>query len=167
LAAAGDVASALAALSEALALAHPEGYIQVFADEGLEMRALLVRLIAAQRDDERSDQRVPLGYLGRLMRALDAAGGAAGTPAGRRGVGVPGLAEPLSEREVEVLRLLAAGKSNHDIAEELFVALDTVKKHVSHILAKLGANNRTEATARARALGLLVDAAEARTTARS
>jgi LuxR family maltose regulon positive regulatory protein len=51
--------------------------------------------------------------------------------------------------------LLAAGKSNQEIAEELFVALDTVKKHVSHILAKLGATNRTEATARARPLGLL------------
>jgi LuxR family maltose regulon positive regulatory protein len=65
------------------------------------------------------------------------------------------------------MRLLAAGKSHHEIVEKLFVALDTVKKHVSHILAKLGANNRTEATTRARALGLLVDAAEPRTTARS
>jgi LuxR family maltose regulon positive regulatory protein len=167
LAAAGDVVSALATLSEALALAHPEGYIQVFSDEGLEMRSLLVQLIAAERDDERSDQRVPLGYLGRLMRALDAIGGAVEQPAHHRGVGVRGLVEPLSARELEVLRLLAAGKSNHDIAEELFVALDTVKKHVSHILSKLGANNRTEATARARALGLLVDAAEPRTTARS
>jgi LuxR family maltose regulon positive regulatory protein len=167
MAAAGDVVSGLAALSEALALAQPEGYIQVFADEGVQMRALLVRLVAAQRDDERWAQRVPLGYLGRLMRALDAVGGAAETPVRLRRVGVPGLVEPLSEREVEVLRLLAAGKSNHDIAEGLCVALDTVKKHVSHILAKLGANNRTEATTRARALGLLVDAAGPRTTARS
>ncbi len=79
----------------------------------------------------------------------------AATPAGRHAVGIPGLVEPLSEREIEVLRLLAAGRSNHEIAEELSVALDTVKKHVSHILAKLGATNRTEATARARELGLL------------
>jgi LuxR family maltose regulon positive regulatory protein len=68
---------------------------------------------------------------------------------------VPGLVEPLSERELEVLRLLAAGRSNQQIAEELVVALNTVKKHVAHILAKLGAANRTEATARARELGLL------------
>jgi LuxR family maltose regulon positive regulatory protein len=69
--------------------------------------------------------------------------------------GVAGLVEPLSEREVEVLRLLAIGKQNREIAEELSVALDTVKKHVTHILDKLGAGNRTEATARARELGLL------------
>jgi LuxR family maltose regulon positive regulatory protein len=56
---------------------------------------------------------------------------------------------------LEVLRLLAAGKQNHQIAEELYVALDTVKKHVTHIFEKLGAANRTEATARARELGLL------------
>jgi DNA-binding CsgD family transcriptional regulator len=68
---------------------------------------------------------------------------------------VPGLVEPLSERELEVLRLLAAGKPNQQIAKELVVAVNTVKKHVAHILDKLGAANRTEATARARELGLL------------
>ena len=66
-----------------------------------------------------------------------------------------GLVEPLSHRELEVLRLLASGKPNQQIAEELVVALDTVKKHVGHILSKLGATNRTEASARARELGLL------------
>jgi LuxR family maltose regulon positive regulatory protein len=85
-------------------------------------------------------------------------------PSGRRGVGAAGLVEPLSEREIEVLQLLAAGKSNQEIAEELFIALDTVKKHVSHILAKLGATNRTQATARGRALGLIADVAQARDT---
>jgi LuxR family transcriptional regulator, maltose regulon positive regulatory protein len=60
-----------------------------------------------------------------------------------------------SERELEVLQLLAAGKANGEIAEQLFVTLHTVKKHVTHILEKLGAGNRTEATARARELGLL------------
>ena len=68
---------------------------------------------------------------------------------------VPGLVEPLSERELEVLRLLAAGKPNQQIAQELVVTLHTVKKHVTHVLGKLGAANRTEATARARELGLL------------
>ena len=61
----------------------------------------------------------------------------------------------LTERELEVLRLLAAGRSNQRIAHELVVTLDTVKKHVTHILGKLGAANRTEAVARARDLGLI------------
>ena len=67
----------------------------------------------------------------------------------------PGLAEPLTDRELEVLRLLAADRSNQRIARDLVVALDTVKKHVTHVLGKLGAANRTEAAARARQLGLI------------
>jgi LuxR family transcriptional regulator, maltose regulon positive regulatory protein len=63
--------------------------------------------------------------------------------------------EPLTEREMEVLRLVAEGHANQHIAEQLVVVLDTVKKHVSHILRKLGADNRTQSVARARALGLL------------
>jgi DNA-binding NarL/FixJ family response regulator len=68
---------------------------------------------------------------------------------------VPGLVEALTEREPEVLRLLAAGKPNPQIARQFVVSLDTVKKHVTHVLGKLGAANRTEATSRARELGLL------------
>src|ERR671934_34859 len=80
----------------------------------------------------------------------------ASCPAGRpSAAGVPGLVEPLSSREVEVLRLLATGKQNQEIADELVVALSTVKKHVTHIFDKLGATNRTEATMRAREFGLL------------
>ncbi len=69
------------------------------------------------------------------------------------------MAEPLTGRELEVLRLLAAGKSNQRIAHELVVTLDTVKTHVTHILGKLGAVNRTGAAARARQLGLIPDTA--------
>ena len=68
---------------------------------------------------------------------------------------VAGLIEPLSARELEVLGLLAAGKPNQAIAEELVVTLETVKSHVAHILGKLGVANRTQAVARARELGLL------------
>ena len=68
---------------------------------------------------------------------------------------MPGLVQPLTDRELEVLALLAAGTSNSRIAAELVVTLDTVKKHVSHLLGKLGAANRTEAVTRARQLGLL------------
>ena len=68
---------------------------------------------------------------------------------------MPGLVEQLTSRELEVLGMLAAGKPNQAIASELVVTLDTVKKHVSHVLAKLGAANRTEAVVRARELGLI------------
>ena len=87
---------------------------------------------------------VSVDYLGRVVSGFDS--------------DVPpalGLVEPLSRRELEVLRLLAAGRPNQQIADELVVALNTVKRHVTHILEKLGAANRTEATARARQLGLL------------
>ena len=68
---------------------------------------------------------------------------------------MPGLVEQLTHRELEILLLLAAGKSNQRIARELVVSLDTVKKHVSHLLGKLGAANRTEAVTRARDLGVI------------
>jgi LuxR family maltose regulon positive regulatory protein len=75
----------------------------------------------------------------------------------RRGAtaAVPGLADQLTARELDVLRLLAAGAPNPRIAGQLVVSLDTVKKHVSHLLDKLGAANRTEAVTRARELGLI------------
>ena len=76
-------------------------------------------------------------------------------PQRRAAAAPPGLAEPLTGRELEVLRLLAAGRSNQRIAHDLVVALDTVKKHVTHVLGKLGAANRTEAADRARQLGLI------------
>jgi LuxR family maltose regulon positive regulatory protein len=75
---------------------------------------------------------------------------------GRGGAAVvPGLVEQLTARELEVLALLAEGAPNPRIAGQLVVSLDTVKKHVSHLLGKLGAANRTEAVTRARQLGLI------------
>jgi LuxR family transcriptional regulator, maltose regulon positive regulatory protein len=76
-------------------------------------------------------------------------------PAARAPAAPPGLAEPLTDRETDVLRLIAAGRSNQRIAHGLVVTLDTLKKHVSHVLGKLGAANRTEAVTRARQLGLI------------
>jgi LuxR family maltose regulon positive regulatory protein len=141
------------ALAEALTLACPQGYVRVFADEGSPMAALLARLIAAQRSGGAAAQ-VPLGCLARLQRALGAPD--TGPEAGRGGgTVVPDLAEPLTSRELEVLQMLAAGRSNQAIAGQLVVTLDTVKKHVSHVLGKLGAANRTEAVARARELSLI------------
>jgi LuxR family maltose regulon positive regulatory protein len=68
---------------------------------------------------------------------------------------VPGLIEPLTSRELEVLAMLAAGEPNQAIADQFLVTLDTVKKHVSHLLDKLAASNRTEAVAHARTLSLI------------
>jgi LuxR family maltose regulon positive regulatory protein len=89
--------------------------------------------------------------VGRLLQEF-------GDPA--RPVRVPGLVEQLSPRELEVLRLVAVGKPNQQIADELFVTQDTVKKHVTHVLGKLGVVNRTQAAARGRALGLLEEEQE-------
>ena len=146
---------AVAALSEALTLACPQGYVRVFADEGAPMAGLVGRLVAAQRGAHAAASGVPIAYLGRLVRALERPGAAAGPGPRRATAAAGGLVEALSERELEVLRLLATGRSNQQLADELVVSLNTVKKHVVHVLDKLGAANRTEAIVRARELGLL------------
>ena len=142
------------ALARALILACPQGYVRVFADEGAPMAALLARLVAAQKAERGAARGVPLGCLAQVLRAV---GGQDAAPGARRAAAaaVPGLVEQLTAREREILVLLAAGTPNPRIAEELVVSLDTVKKHVSHLLGKLGAANRTEAVTRARQLGLI------------
>jgi LuxR family transcriptional regulator, maltose regulon positive regulatory protein len=125
----------------------------IFADEGAPMRALLTRLLAAARDQRGPARDIDPNYLAGLLRARGQAGAA--PPSRRAAAALPGMVEPLTDRELEVLQLLAAGRSNQRIAHELVVALDTVKKHVTHVLGKLGAANRTEAVARARQLGLI------------
>ena len=152
LAASGAADEAVTTLARALRLACPQGLVRVFADEGPPMAALLGRLIAAQRDGHAAAAAVPFGFLARLRRAL-AAGHDPGGPG--PAAAPPGIIEPLTARELEVLAMLAAGRSNQAIAADLVVTLDTVKKHVSHVLGKLGAANRTEAVARARELGLI------------
>jgi ATP/maltotriose-dependent transcriptional regulator MalT len=153
LAACGDHASALGALTEALTLARRHGYVRVLADEGAPMHALLTQLPAARPGQQHAARRTGPGYLAALLRVCAQAG--ATPPPKRAAAAPPGLAEPLTGRELEVLRLLAVGKSNQRIAHDLVVALDTAKRHVTHILGKLGAANRTEAVARARELGLI------------
>ena len=152
LAARRDHASALGALAEAVTLACRQGYVRVFVDEGAPMHALLARLSAAQRDQRAPARGVHVGYLAALLRACGQAD--AVPPHRRAAAAVPGLVEQLTARELEILALLAAGTPNPRIAEELVVTVDTVKKHVTHVLGKLGAANRTEAAARARQLGL-------------
>jgi LuxR family maltose regulon positive regulatory protein len=154
LAACGDQDAAVDALARALALGCPQGYVRVFADEDAPMAALLTGLAVAQKAGRAAACTVPAGYLAKVRQAFD---GLAEPPgAGRIApVTVPGLIDQLTPRELEVLALLAAGMPNPRIAAQLVVSLDTVKKHVSHLMGKLGATNRTEAVARARQLGLI------------
>lgn len=135
----GNDGDALGCLEWALALAEPEGYCRVFVDEG-ESMARLLRLALRQG--------IFPNYTTRLLGAFEG-----GMP-GRIASGL--LPEPLSEREMEVLRLAATGASNKEIAGALFIALPTVKKHIGHILVKLDTQNRVQAITRARELGLLV-----------
>ena len=116
------------------------------------MRTLLARVSVTEPGQQRAARRIDPGYLAALVSAC---GQPTAVPPRRGAAAQPGLIEPLTDRELEVLRLLAAGRSNQRIAHDLVVALDTVKKHVTHILGKLGAANRTEATDRARQLGLI------------
>lgn len=141
----GDMATALATLGRALALAEPEGYVRLFVDEGMAMMALLRRAAA---------EGLSPAYAHRLLAAA-APPGAPAPPAVARPTAASPLPESLTPREREVLELLAAGAQNGEIAARLYVTLDTVKKHVGHIFGKLGVGNRTQAVARARALGLI------------
>jgi LuxR family maltose regulon positive regulatory protein len=152
LAAHGNHASAVSTLTEALTLGCQHGYFRVFTDEGAPMRALLAQLQAGRLGQRPAARGLNPGYLAALERGC---GQPDAVPPRRGAAAQPGLLEPLTDRELEVLRLLAAGKSNQRIAHDLVVAVDTVKKHVTHVLAKLTAVNRTEAVARARLLGLI------------
>ena len=152
-----DQRTALAALAGALALAAPEGYLRLFLNEGAPMADLLRTLLAGRRLEELvGPGAVPREFLARLVAAFHRQGTPVLPAARPSAVAVPGLLEPLSGREREVLGLVAVGRPNRAIAEELFITVDTVKRHVSHIFSKLGVANRTESVARARALGLLV-----------
>ncbi|MCB0189493.1 MAG: hypothetical protein KDE31_34715, partial [Caldilineaceae bacterium] len=148
----GDRTAALTLLKEALTLAETNGAARTFIDEGVPMATLLRK--ATKRQPRH-------GYSATLLAAFastvdDAA--AQSAPAGTAAPSSPPvqpLIEPLSERELEVLDLIAQGLSNRAIGERLFIALDTVKGHNRKIFGKLQVQRRTEAVARARDLGLV------------
>ena len=147
-------------LAEALRQAAPVGYLRSFLDEGEPMRALLTEYLTKY-----PPQDPPIVQYGqRLLRAFDpvqppvvpASPTLAAKPSNPLSpTGNAALIEPLSERELEVLRLVERGLANQEIADELIVALSTVKKHLINIYGKLAVNSRTQALTRARALGLL------------
>ncbi len=139
----GDRTSAFSTLERVLVLAEPEGYIRLFVDEGTPMRALLRHAYARS---------IVPGYVSTLLKAF-----------GEQNVSnLPltsprpsPLAEPLTEREREVLQLLLEGASNREIARCLVLSVNTVKRHVYNLCGKLGVQSRTQAIIRARALNLL------------
>jgi LuxR family maltose regulon positive regulatory protein len=135
----GDPEQALATLGQALELAEPEGYVRAFVDEGAPMARLLRRMLA----------RLPASdYVRLLLEAL-------GEPATLEKPSAVPLIESLSERELQVLRLIADGATNKEIADELVLTVNTVKRHISNIFGKLEVSNRAQAIARARQLNLL------------
>jgi LuxR family maltose regulon positive regulatory protein len=148
----GDLTTALLPMQQALVLAEPEGYVRLFLDEGSRMMELLReasareimpdytdKLLAAFEAEKRNNQGKP-----DLHPAL---------PEGHR-EGEPHI-ETLSQRELQIIQLIAQGLSNREIGERLFLALDTVKGHNRKIFEKLQVQSRTEAVARARELSLL------------
>jgi LuxR family transcriptional regulator, maltose regulon positive regulatory protein len=157
----GDTPAALMPLRRALALAEPEGYVRMFLDEGISMMQLLrqaatheikprqglvtysVELLAAfEAEKRKSEGKSPLSPTQPLIEPED-----------RSAKNM--LIDPLSQRELKILQLIAQGLSNREIGERLFIALDTVKGHNRNIFDKLQVQSRTEAIARARELGLL------------
>jgi len=133
----------------ALALAEPEGYVRIFVDEGPAMAELLSGVLEAQQRGRRGSQdRIPTHYLRKSLAALERDDSSATLPAA-------GLPESLSERELEVLQLIAAGKTNRRIASELFFSVGTVKTHINNLYRKLDAHSRTQALARAGELNLI------------
>ena len=154
----GDISAALVPLERALSLAEPEGYVRIFVDEGPPMGVLLAKVHEHSRKRPRAAvTNVPLAYIERLLallrgervqESISPAAPSASAPA-------QPLLDPLTARELEILRLIAAGLSNRNIAARLVLALSTVKSYVNTIYGKLQVESRTQAVARARALHLL------------
>jgi LuxR family maltose regulon positive regulatory protein len=161
----GDQTSALTALERALILAEAEGYIRIFVDEGAPLRLLIAdcRLQITQRMPSAAsqDRHRLLAYMDTLHAAFPDFGlpivdfrsesrSEIQNPQSK----IQNLVEPLSERELEVLRLIADGLSNQVIADRLVVAVSTVKRHINNIYGKLDVQSRTQALVRARELHL-------------
>jgi LuxR family maltose regulon positive regulatory protein len=144
-----DKNKALRTLARAIALAEPGGFIRIFADEGEPMRLLILdfRLLA---EKQALEGHKPIEYMDKILAAF-----AQIVPQLEVSDQKSTMLEPLSQREVEVLRLIAQGLSNQEIGERLFLALDTIKGHNRRIYDKLQVQRRTEAIARAHELGLL------------
>ncbi len=151
--ASGDNDRALASLERALVLAEPEGFVRLFVDEGTPMAELLLNAI---------NRGISADYAGRLLKSLKSE--IEDFPRSRTTISylTPAMAdplvtlsEPLTEREYQVIRLISAGLSNREIAEELYLSINTIKTHTKNIYSKLNVSNRTQAVNRVKELGIL------------
>jgi LuxR family maltose regulon positive regulatory protein len=147
----GNLPLALANLERALTLAEPEGYLRLFVDEGEPLRLLLLDFRSRFEKQANGQGYLLPDYVEKLLFTFERAVEKPSTTLPKK----PELIEPLSERELEVLRLVAQGLTNNEISQRLVLALSTVKGHNLRIFGKLQARNRAEAVTRARELGLL------------
>jgi len=142
-----DTPQAITTLEKALNFAEPEGFIHIFVDEGPAMASLLYEALKVDISPD---------YIGQLLAAFPVDESEKPDPSRPQTHGT-GLVEPLSVREIEVLQLISEGLTNSEIGSRLYLSPNTVKAHARNIYAKIGVNNRTQAGAKARALGLLKD----------
>ncbi|NOK62080.1 MAG: hypothetical protein GFH27_549321n67 [Chloroflexi bacterium AL-W] len=142
----GEIPQALVALTKALELAEPEGYVRTFLDEGAPMHMLLQKAL---------EQGITPHYVRRLLHAFDTSDVTNMPQTAAATTATPTDFEPLSDREREVLTLIADGRSVPEIAQLFVVAPSTIKTHVKHIYRKLDVHNRVQAVARAREYGIL------------
>jgi LuxR family maltose regulon positive regulatory protein len=141
-----DKAQALDELKSALALAEPGGFINIIISRGKPIADMLEEIVEGKKHDPKDAKAgFSLSYSKKLLSVFKAV-----TPPK-----IEGLMDPLSERELEVLHLIAAGLSNREIADKLFISLNTVKTHTKNINSKLNVNSRIKAAARAKEMGLL------------
>jgi LuxR family maltose regulon positive regulatory protein len=148
----GDLSHALTSLGRALALAEPEGYVQVFVDEGEAIRLLILDFGLWIEKQKRDQNQKASGYVEKLLAAFAPPTALPPSTVSHRH---STMVEPLSDRELEVLKLLGTELSGPEIARRLNVSLNTVRTHTKNIYSKLGANNRRAAIRRAEELELL------------
>jgi len=149
----GDITSALDSLERALTLAEPEGYIRIFVDEGEAMRLLILDVRSVIEKSAHNDAQPLFGYVDKLLSSFPQP--VAINPQSTIQNQKSEIIAPLSDHELEVLKLLRTELSGPEIARNRMVSLNTIRTHTQHIYAKLGVNNRRAAVRRAEELGLL------------